>query len=1192
MVVGKKTDHTRAPENTETAEAKAAVAKTTDVESAEATTEATKATEANMATTASAVTMPQASTERKSSFDELFPLQPAPDESLAPRDESAKPAAPTKSAASAVTKAAKVAKAKKAGAGAEAEVKAEGKAKAEADAEEAFDAKAFLRTVPHRPGCYRMYGAKDQVIYVGKAKDLFKRLTSYFTGHDHSLKTQALVSHIKHIEFTVTFSESEALLLENELIKKYQPHYNILLRDDKSYPYLHLTSDQEFAGIYSYRGVRRKGGEYFGPFPDSTAVKDSLRLLQKLFPIRQCLDGVFAHRSRPCLMAQMGKCLAPCMPMNAEQVAHYQEQVDLLRLFLQGHNQELLQSIVAKMEQHAERMEFEQAARLRDQLTALRRVQESNSIVANIDYPLDVIGWSFQQGQCCVHVLFIRQGRILGTRSFFPQHTRLAVATTPAQASATALEAAPAPAVAPAVASAAAPDPAPAAATAPVVSPTTATVTSPAAAIAATVSVAAPAPAAAAAHVTVPAAAPAADATAMAVASEADSLAAPVVLATAAITPDVATTSANAPASVSEAITPAATETPTSALAMSQSCKDGDSLQSSTGDSDHRQATVAVPRTGESITVEHITGTEEPLTGVHAVFAVQETEDALQSVETVASVAGENEANTGDVSPQVEVLLSFLSQFYLNQSHAGLLPDEVVIDLQGSMSTPATTPASASADIATEPKATEAMAGAETMATGEGHVTPAVDEVTAVDSDGTTDGGMTANSDSAMESHALPRPPELHVSHHRGGGVRRSAAIAVVSLDDDNAGEAGRALVLLPEDRDTKIAKAAQLVAEVKSKQQSTALAASASAAGAGAVNVVNDADAAVADNVSEPSAVGGAQTVATKAATAPAETAAPAEAAMATEVAGAEVAAESSEVGTDGAAHAVAVLQAALQKHLGKNIRFVCGARGSKKRFVQLAMTNAQVALQSHLSSAQTAEQRSRALEQLLGFSQGQLQRFECYDISHTMGELTVGSCVAFNREGPDSSRYRRYNITGITPGDDFAAMHQVLTRRFRDPESAELPDLILIDGGLGQLKQAEGVLAQAFAQQPDLMPQMVAVAKGEGRKEGLETLIKGWTHERINLELGDAALQLVLHIRDEAHRFAITGHRKRRAQARRTSTLEDIAGVGAKRRQALLQHLGGMQEVKRASIEELAKVPGISRELAQKIYEHLHGA
>ena len=283
-----------------------------------------------------------------------------------------------------------------------------------------FDAKAFLKTVPNRPGCYRMYNDREVVIYVGKAKDLKRRLSSYFLKQGHELKTRLLVAHIAHIEFTVTFSESEALILENELIKKYQPHYNILLRDDKSYPYLFLSTAHEFPGIYFHRGARNKAGEFYGPFPDSSAVKDSLRLLQRLFPIRQCLDNVFAHRSRPCLMAQMGKCLAPCVPQPPEQVAHYHEQVELLKLFLQGHNQELFATMVAKMEEHAAKLEFEQAALLRDQMTSLRRVQESNSIVSSLSYPVDVIGFALKEGLSCVHVLFIRNGRIFGTRSFFP----------------------------------------------------------------------------------------------------------------------------------------------------------------------------------------------------------------------------------------------------------------------------------------------------------------------------------------------------------------------------------------------------------------------------------------------------------------------------------------------------------------------------------------------------------------------------------------------------------------------------------------------------------------------------------------------------------------------------------------------------------------------------------------------------
>ena len=869
-------------------------------------------------------------------------------------------------------------------------------AAASAAEEDAFDAKAFLRTVPNRPGCYRMYGDKDQVIYVGKAKDLKKRLSSYFMKREQNRKTTALVSHIKKIEFTVTFSESEALILENELIKKYQPHYNILLRDDKSYPYLHLTSDQEFPGIYFHRGARRKDGEYFGPFPDATAVKDSLRLLQKIFPIRQCLDGVFAHRSRPCLMAQMGKCLAPCVPMSAEQVAHYKEQVDLLRLFLQGHNQELLQSIVAKMEQHAQSMEFEEAARLRDQLTALRKVQESNSIVSSIDYPLDVIGFAQKQGMCCVHVLFIRNGRIFGTRSFFPQHTN-AVAWSDSS---------------------------------------------------------------------------------VATAEVAD------------------------------------TETTTAG-------------------------------TGTSTSV----GTDTP----QLQDALEQNPDIKLAPRALDGQGADDSVSESKLSAPVEILLSFLSQFYLNESHSALIPDEVVVDfaaverdaddkLEASTEADECGPASEEGPTSTEPQGTVVESTERDSLQAE--IQADLQEAQAL---------------SRNDLPPLARPaPDLHVSHHRGGGSRRRAAVNALP---------GQPLNVVSEDADEKIALASQLVAEVKSRGAGAVL-----SSGMDTVNSASDSSSEVAVSAD----------------------AADASSAVAANALGQAQAGASGDMGasedTDAVSTAVEVLREALKARFDKNVRFIRGLRGSKKRFVQLAMTNAQVALRSRLSSSQTAEQRVRAVEQLLGLSN--VQRMECYDISHTMGELTVGSCVVFNREGPDSMRYRRYNISGITAGDDFAAMHQVLTRRFRDPDNAELPDLIFIDGGPGQLKQAEEVLTEAFKDARSPMPAIVAVAKGEGRKEGLETLIRAFSHERIHLDLGDPALQLVLHIRDEAHRFAITGHRNRRAKARRSSSLEEIAGVGPKRRQALLQHLGGMQEVKRAGISELAKVPGISRELAQKIYEQLHGA
>ena len=732
-----------------------------------------------------------------------------------------------------------------------------------AEAAAGFDAKAFLQTVPNRPGCYRMYNDRDVVIYVGKAKDLKRRLSSYFLKQGHELKTRLLVAHIAHIEFTVTFSESEALILENELIKKYQPHYNILLRDDKSYPYLYLSTNHEFPGVYFHRGARNKPGEFYGPFPDSSAVKDSLRLLQRIFPIRQCLDNVFAHRSRPCLMAQMGKCLAPCVPQPPEQVANYHEQVELLKLFLQGHNQELFATMVAKMEEHAAKLEFEQAAQLRDQMTSLRRVQESNSIVSSLSYPVDVIGFALKEGLSCVHVLFIRNGRIFGTRSFFP-------------------------------------------------------------------------------------------------------------------------------------------------------------------------------------------------------------------------------GNNYGAEPR-EILLSFLTQFYLNEAHSNLIPDEVVVDFDLSDL------AFSSSDTTAEDANTSSDACADEL-----------------ESAGASAGGLKSTKGDADELKASS--DELEST---GASTNERVSAGVIDVP-----------ALSTED---KVSSASKLVTALKEGSSESAL---------GQDAPENDWS----------------------------EQGAPAE-----------------------PRQEVALLQETLQRLFGKTVRFSKGARGAKHKFLRLALTNAQVALDSRLSSVSTAKQRIEALEKLLGLSG--VMRMECYDISHTMGELTVASCVVFNREGPDNTRYRRYNIDGITPGDDFAAMHQVLTRRFKDPDAGEMPDVIFIDGGPGQLKQAEEVLTAAFAQSKRALPCIVAVAKGEGRKEGLETLILGFSHERINLGLGSPALQLVLHIRDEAHRFAITGHRARRAKARRTSRLEAIEGVGPKRRQALLKHLGGMQEVMRAGVDELKKVPGISAAMAAKIYDELHG-
>ena len=837
-----------------------------------------------------------------------------------------------------------------------------------------FDAKAFLKTVPGLPGCYRMYNQANEVIYVGKAKDLKKRLSSYFVKEQNA-KTSALVSHIARIEFTITFSETEALILENELIKKYQPHYNILLRDDKSYPYLLLTSEHEHPGIYFHRGAKRKKGDYFGPFPDSSAVKDSLRLMQKLFPIRQCEDTVYAHRSRPCLMAQIGKCLAPCVPMSKEQEQQYHEQVDLIRLFLQGRNQELLSAIVQKMEEHASKMEFEQAAALRDQLTTLRRVQESNSIISGIEYPVDIIGFAMREGMACIHVLFIRHGRIFGSRSFFPK-----------------------------------------------------------------------------------------------------------------------------------------------------------------------------------------------------------LRDYEQSSE--------------------DIVLSFLCQFYLNDEHPNLIPDEVVIDLtsknqapieqlepiEQQQIVPPTT--SQSQETQVPEQAHEQAHGQEPAQVGHqedfsDEFLDDLEEIDFADLDGEPQ--VSKASKPRAELHNSSCKPQLKVKQEHWAerrNYRKQAYQESLSLvtqeSSSNKDDFSEAKAFIGQIKSKQ--QAAMLLEQEQEQEQERALETAVLSA--------------------EPGA-GSSTDAETKAQRVSFESAAAAAAAVATEgVAGAVVAAggdgdgdnaqESKESSKEQGLGELEVLKTAIKERFDKKIRFVKGARGAKKKYLLLAMANAQVALDAKLGSQSTAEQRIKDLESLLGLSG--IKRMECYDISHTMGELTVGSCVVFNREGPDSSRYRRYNIEGITPGDDFAAMHQVLQRRFKDPDGSECPQLIFIDGGPGQLKQAEEVITQQFEHCTTPMPNIVAVAKGEGRKEGLETLIKAFSHERIKLGLNSPALQLVIHIRDESHRFAITGHRNRRSKERRTSKLESISGIGPKRRQALLKHLGGMQEVLKASVSELQKVPGISPKLAQHIYDQLH--
>ncbi len=606
---------------------------------------------------------------------------------------------------------------------------------------EQFDSKLFLNTVTNQPGVYRMYDGANTVIYVGKAKNLKKRLASYFRSNLSSRKTEALVKSIHRIDVTVTHTETEALLLEHNYIKKYQPRYNVLLRDDKSYPYILLSADKH-QRISMYRGAKHAKGEYFGPFPNSGAARDTLLLIQRLFPIRQCENSFYRNRSRPCLQYQIKRCLGPCVAGLVSD-KEYQEQVDYVRLFLSGKDQQVIEHLVIKMEKASQQLKFEEAARLRDLIQAVRKTTERQFVSGNHN-DMDVISVAYKNGMACVHVLFIRQGKIFGNRSYFPK----------------------------------------------------------------------------------------------------------------------------------------------------------------------------IP-----------TGT--------------------------------------DLS---EVLQTFVGQFYLQGSQSRTIPAEILLDFT---------------------------------------------------------------------------------------------------------------------------------LAE------------------------------------------------------------------------------------TD-------VLSETLTALAGHKIHIQSKSRGDRARYIKLARTNASVALTTRLSQRTTTQQRLKALGELLQLPL--IKRMECFDISHTMGEQTVASCVVFDHNGPQRNEYRRYNIKDITPGDDYAAMNQVLQRRYGKSLSEDkIPDIIFIDGGKGQLAQAIAVFNELTVDWDKTKPLLIGVAKGSDRKAGLETLFFKAEGEGMALSPDSPALHIIQHIRDESHDHAITGHRKRRAKVRNSSTLEEIEGVGPKRRQALLKYMGGLQALKQASSEEIAKVPGISNALAEKIFNIL---
>ncbi|HGM6989411.1 excinuclease ABC subunit UvrC [Serratia marcescens] len=604
-----------------------------------------------------------------------------------------------------------------------------------------FDAKAFLSTVTSQPGVYRMYDATGTVIYVGKAKDLKKRLASYFRQQVSSRKTETLVKNIAQIDVTVTHTETEALLLEHNYIKLYQPRYNVLLRDDKSYPLIFLSADTH-PRLAVHRGAKHAKGEYFGPFPNSYAVRETLALLQKLFPIRQCENSVYRNRSRPCLQYQIGRCLGPCVAGLVSE-EEYRQQVDYVRLFLSGKDQQVLHQLIARMEDASKLLNFEEAARIRDQIQAVRRVTERQFVSGDSD-DLDVIGVAFDAGMACLHVLFIRQGKVLGSRSYFPK----------------------------------------------------------------------------------------------------------------------------------------------------------------------------VPG-----------GTD-----------------------------------------MGEVVQTFVGQFYLQGSQARTLPGEILLDFS------------------------------------------------------------------------------------------------------------------LPEK---------DLLAE-------------------------------------------------------------------------------------------------SLSGLAGRKIQIQSKPRGDRARYLKLARTNAATALTTKLSQQSTIHQRLAELAKVLNLTE--INRMECFDISHTMGEQTVASCVVFDGNGPVRAEYRRYNISGITPGDDYAAMTQVLKRRYgKALEEKKIPDVIFIDGGKGQLGMAIDVFKSLNVTWDKNKPLLIGIAKGADRKAGLETLFFVPEGEGISLPPDSPALHVIQHIRDDSHNHAITGHRQRRAKVRNTSALELIEGVGPKRRQVLLKYMGGLQPLLNASVEEIAKVPGISQALAEKIYNAL---
>lgn len=614
-----------------------------------------------------------------------------------------------------------------------------------------------LKEVSSLPGVYRMYDIEGETLYIGKAKNLQKRLRSYFNNSLKSVKTDALVAKIAKFETTITHSETEALLLEQTLIKQLKPPFNILLRDDKSYPFIFLSTKQAFPRLCYHRGAQREKGLYFGPYPSAHAVRESLNLLQKLFKVRQCDDVFFKNRSRPCLQYQIKRCSAPCV--NHITTQDYSQAVNYTQRVLEGKDQEVIEELVHCMESASTAQEYESAAGFRDQIRALRHVQETQFVDGDESLgDLDVIGLAVASTTFTVSVVSIRGGQVMGSKQF-------------------ALKSA--------------------------------------------------------------------------------------------------------------------------WLKQAERCED----------------------------------TDEP----------------TRSMEVV-------------------ILEEFLSQFYCG-AVARPFPKKILIE------------------------------------------------------------------------RAIPDFEQL------------SEWLSTLS------------------------------------KQRA----------------------------------------------------------------------------------------------------QLLVGSKAEELSWLKMARLNAQKHLDASLSRQQSSYHRFLALQQSLSLDECP-SRMECFDISHTSGQNTVASCVVFDHDGPKNQDYRLFNIEGIKPGDDYAAMAQVLGRRYTRIKQGTVvkPDILIIDGGKGQLVAAMQVLKELQIDQLYLL----GIAKGPTRRAGLEQifLVDLLTEAIKPVQLDSAALHLVQHIRDESHRFAIAGHRARRKKKQTRSSLEEIPGVGPKRRQALLKYFGGLKEVQRASAADLAKAPGISISMAQEIYAHLH--